>query len=403
MALHCLAAAARCCRVQPLPLSSAAGLPAVQAALISGKTLRGGPKTWEKEAWPYKERPYRGLKSFFDTTRSRWDDNTRLIIVEGPPAAGKEAVAKALAEEFEMQYMPAASGDLIYVNEYGYDLRQLNDQIPHKLQLLQIDDFLRNPYDIRMGSFQINWFEFKLSQYIDALAHLMNTGQGVVMNKSVISDFVYMEAMCNAGFVSRGVRSVYREIAQQCLPFLLRPHLVVYLDLPVAEVKKRIQARARPHEAGSIALTDQFLQSLETTYKKSWLKTISDHSEVLTYDVSEETIVEHMVDDIEKLDFTQFDFNTDMMADWGRKSDDEWDACRTEYTNYKDHLMGNMLVPRFDVPELLGEQEDMKRFYEVFHEEAPGQKYRFGFNPGMGDSVLFKLGDGGRYRDTTQY
>ena len=178
MALHCLAAAARCCRVQPLPLSSAAaGLPAVQAALISGKTMRGGPKTWVKEPWPYKERPYRGLKSFFDTTRSRWDENTRLIVVDGPPAAGKELVARALAEEFEMQFMPAASGDLIYVNDYGYDLRQLNERLPHKLKLLQVDDFLKNPYDSRMGSFQINWFEFKLSQYIDALAHILNTGE----------------------------------------------------------------------------------------------------------------------------------------------------------------------------------------------------------------------------------
>ncbi|XP_043243730.1 NADH dehydrogenase [ubiquinone] 1 alpha subcomplex subunit 10, mitochondrial-like [Amphibalanus amphitrite] len=404
MALHCLAAVARCCRVQPLPLSSAAaGLPAVQAALISGKTMRGGPKSWIKEPWPYKERPYRGLKSFFDTTRSRWDENTRLIVVEGPPAAGKEVVARALAEEFEMQYMPAASGDLVYINDYGYDLRQLNDKLPHKLKLLQIDDFLKNPYDSRMGSFQINWFEFKLSQYIDALAHLMNTGQGVVMNKCVLSDFVYMEAMCNAGFVSRGVRSVYREIAQQCMPFLQRPHLVVYLDIPVAEVQKRIKARARPNEVGSPALTDQFLQSLEATYKESWLKSISEHSEVLTYDVSQETIVEHMVDDIEKLNFEQYGFQTDKMSDWNRKSDDEWDACRTQYTNYKDHLMHNMLVPRFDVPELMAEQEDMKVFYELYHETAPGQKYRFGFNPSMGDSVLFKLGDGGKYRDTTKY
>ena len=79
-----------------------------------------------------------------------------------------------------------------------------------------------------------------------------------------------------------------------------------------------------------MALTDQFLHALETTYKKSWLKTISEHSEVLTFDVSQETIVEHMVDEIEKLDFTKYGFQTDKMADWGRKSDDEWDACRTE-------------------------------------------------------------------------
>ena len=38
------------------------------------------------------------------------------------------------------------------------------------------------------------------------------------------------------------------------------------------------------------------------------------------------------------------------------------------YTNYKDHLMRNMMVPRFDVPELISNQEDMKRFYELFHE-----------------------------------
>ena len=57
---------------------------------------------------------------------------------------------------------------------------------------------------------------------------------------------------------------------------------------------------------------------------------------MLTFDVTEEAIVEHMVDDIEKLDFTQYDFNTDKMADWGRKSDDEWDACRTELVSGAD-------------------------------------------------------------------
>ncbi|XP_037085578.1 NADH dehydrogenase [ubiquinone] 1 alpha subcomplex subunit 10, mitochondrial-like [Pollicipes pollicipes] len=404
MALHCISTVSRCCRVQPLPLSAArAGLPAVQAALITGRTMRGGPKSWPRPPWPYKEKPYRGLKSFFDTTRSRWDENTRLIVVDGPIASGKEEVARALADEFEMQYMPPASADLMYINDYGYDLRQLNERLPHKVQLMQVDDFLKNPYDIRMASFQITWFEFKLSQYIDALAHLLNTGQGVVMNKCVLSDFVYMEAMCRAGFVSRGARSVYREIAQNTLVFMLRPHLVIYLDIPVEEVKKRVKARARPLEVGSPALTDGFLNAVEDTYKNSWLKTISEHSELLTYDVSKELIVEHMVDDIEKLDFTQYGYNTNKMEDWGRKSDDDWDSWRTQYTNYKSHLMMNMMVPRFDVPELLGEQEDMKIADELINEEAPGQKYRYGFNPDMGDSVLFKLGEGGKYRDTTRY
>ena len=33
---------------------------------------------------------------------------------------------------------------------------------------------------------------------------MLVSGQGVVMNKCVLSDFVYMEAMCNVGYVSRG-------------------------------------------------------------------------------------------------------------------------------------------------------------------------------------------------------
>jgi len=401
MALHCLAALARCTRVHPLPFSPS--LPAVQVALISGKTMRGGPKTWVKAPWPYKQKPYKGLMSFFDVTRSRWDDNSKLVVVEGPPGAGKEAVARALAEEFEMQYMPAASGELAFVNEYGYDERELNDRLPFRTQFLEPKHFLANPHDERLGQMQLNWYEFKLSQYCDALAHLMNTGQGVVMNKCVLSDFVYMEAMCKAGCVSRGVRSVYREVAANVAPYLLRPHLVVYLDIPVTEVKKRVKARARPDEVDSPALSETFLTALESEYKTGWLKKIGEHSVVLMYDVATETIVEHMVDDIEKLDFDQYDFNTDMMEDWTRFSDDQWDGYRAMYTNRKQMVRNMMKVPRFDVPELMDEQENIKKFYDVYEEEGKGTKFRHGYNPEMGDSVLFKLADGTSYRDTTRY
>lgn len=44
---------------------------------------------------------------------------------------------------------------------------------------------------------------FRLSQYIDALAHLLSTGQGVILDRSVYSDFVFTEAMFSQGYLSQ--------------------------------------------------------------------------------------------------------------------------------------------------------------------------------------------------------
>ena len=38
---------------------------------------------------------------------------------------------------------------------------------------------------------------------MDALAHVFNTGQGVVMDRSPYSDFVFIEAMFKCGYVDK--------------------------------------------------------------------------------------------------------------------------------------------------------------------------------------------------------
>lgn len=40
-------------------------------------------------------------------------------------------------------------------------------------------------------------------QYVDALAHLLNTGQGVVLERSPYSDTVFMDAMATKGYVQK--------------------------------------------------------------------------------------------------------------------------------------------------------------------------------------------------------
>lgn len=58
------------------------------------------------------------------------------------------------------------------------------------------------------------------------------------------------------------------------VPELMRPHLVIYLDMPVSIVQQRIKARNLPHEVNSPALTPEFLAHMEMVYKQYFLREI---------------------------------------------------------------------------------------------------------------------------------
>ena len=77
----------------------------------------------------------------------------------------------------------------------------------------------------------------RYEQYVDALAHLLSTGQGVVLDRSCYSDFVFVEAMTKSNYLSKAARSAYYDIKKNTILELLKPHLVIYLDIPVEQVK----------------------------------------------------------------------------------------------------------------------------------------------------------------------
>lgn len=76
---------------------------------ISSKTMRHRlPSSSLKPApFPYKEKNYNFFRALFDPTTSRLDDNSKIIVVEGLPTAGKGALAKRLANELDMLYIPS--------------------------------------------------------------------------------------------------------------------------------------------------------------------------------------------------------------------------------------------------------------------------------------------------------
>ncbi|XP_023168565.2 NADH dehydrogenase [ubiquinone] 1 alpha subcomplex subunit 10, mitochondrial [Drosophila hydei] len=368
----------------------------MQKCNISGKTMRGGPRCPKVAPYPYKTKKYNVLSSIFDKTTKRFDENSKVICVEGPIASGKTKFAKELAAELDMQYFPAVDLDLIFINSYGFDMRKLDPELPPSCRSFDIKDFCANPKHVQAAQFQIRMYMLRYSQYVDALQHILSTGQGVVTERSPFSDFVFMEAMFRQGYVSRGARSVYNDVRQNTIGELLKPHLVIYLDVPVDVVQKQIKARNIEHEVKSKALTDSYLSDLEVLYKQQYLKEIAGHAELLIYDWSAGGETEVVVEDIERINFEQHetDPHNKKMLDWRFPLESEWCEARIKYCNEKPELMSYFNVPRYDVPELLRSADDGKVWRDVWF-NAPGMKFRPGYNADVGDTGLLtktKLG-----------
>jgi NADH dehydrogenase (ubiquinone) 1 alpha subcomplex subunit 10 len=269
---------------------------------ISGKVMRQGLPPVQKPApFPYKEKRYNYIRAVFDRTTSRLDENSKLIVVEGPPAAGKRALAKELAEELEMAYFPSPNVAETYFNDYGYDLRQIDHKLPTSCQSYDENDFIKDPMrenSSKAARFQISKFALRYRRYLEALAHILNTGQGVVMDRSPFSDLAYMTAMTETGIISKNGRifqfisillikmlkilnynfqivyNYYHAVRNNSLFALWRPHLVIYLDVPIEETRRRIEARNHPNEKDSIVSSPAYLQALVNSYKNDYLKNI---------------------------------------------------------------------------------------------------------------------------------
>lgn len=208
-----------------------------QCRSITSKSMRGGPRVITHKPFPYEEKTYGVIWSIFDKTLFRMNENSKMIVVEGPIAAGKTQLAKELAEELEMLHVPEATMDLYYINPYGYDMRQLDPQLPDQCKSFDVEKFCNNPNHPLAATFQIQMYMLRYEQYVDAIIHILSTGQGVVLERSCFSDFVFLETMYKHGYISKGARSVYNEIVQNTLSELLKPHLVIYLDVPVKTIQ----------------------------------------------------------------------------------------------------------------------------------------------------------------------
>jgi len=367
----------------PGQLVAPANLARTQVASIVGKALRDAD--YKRPApFDYKNSTYGFFHSLLDKTTHRFDDNSKIIVVDGPVAAGKSDFAKEIAEDLDMLYVPPACMDMIYINDYGFDMRELDPQMPDDAKSIDIPSFLRDPNQRNTAYLQLELYRLRMTQYIEALAHVLSTGQGVVMDRSIYSDFVFVETNAKFGFMSKGAQNLYYKLKANTAPHLMRPHLCIYLDVEVDEVLKRLEARG---EASSPFYTKEVLSYMENVYKQQFLKEIGNHAELLIYNWTEIGDAEVVVEDIERIDFDRFDKNDPKLHDWRQPDEDEWCMKRMEYTKYADQFQHWMNIPDFSVPELMISADDHKKYNDLWH-TAPGMKYQTGFNKDMGDAFI---------------
>ena len=165
--------------------------------------------------WDYKRWGFEWVHAVIDGTTKRFNDNSKMVVIEGPPALGKTEVAKAIAEEFDMLYVPGFTMEDFYINGYGYDLRELDYAIEHeRVKSYDEKKFAQDPLgqDGGLDRMLYQLHVMRYLQYVDNLAHIFNTGQGVVTERSPFSDWVYFDAAYNQGWIDKTTKTHYWKV-----------------------------------------------------------------------------------------------------------------------------------------------------------------------------------------------
>ncbi|XP_030772273.1 NADH dehydrogenase [ubiquinone] 1 alpha subcomplex subunit 10, mitochondrial isoform X3 [Rhinopithecus roxellana] len=205
---------------------------------------------------------------FGDKISKRLTEHSRVITVDGNICTGKGRLAKEVAEKLGFKHFPEAG--IHYADSTTGDGKPLAIEYSGNLSL---EKFYDDPRSNDGHSYRLqSWlYSSRLLQYSDALEHLLTTGV-----------------------------DHYNEVKNVTACDYLPPHLVIYIDVPVPEVQRRIQKKGDPHE---MKITSAYLQDIENAYKKTFLPEMSEKCEILQYSAREAEDSTRVVEDIEYLKF----------------------------------------------------------------------------------------------------
>jgi len=338
--------------------------------------------------WPYAQKGFKARHMPFDRVDWRLDDNSKVIVIDGNLATGKTALGKHIAEKFDLLYVPDVSDEEMYWWETGhkYDSREHDDQLPFDARTCDFQTFYsQKGFKKVMKNFprtQYFLFRYKMMKYAQLVtAHILSTGQGVVMNRGMWSDLVWAHTLKKTGWMSAEALKQYKFQFRNATDYWWHPHLVIYLDAPVELVKENVKKRNVPWEQNSPVLTDKFFQAMSDSYRDHYLPHMRQYGEVLTYNLGEGDLdYEGVVEDMEALDL-------DNPTDDYPERFIEWIAHNREYNrirmmispenqNQLEAIFG--FHPPFEAPELWLLGHDYYQYEDIVLNDprCDDQKYK---------------------------
>ncbi|EHB08745.1 NADH dehydrogenase [ubiquinone] 1 alpha subcomplex subunit 10, mitochondrial [Heterocephalus glaber] len=355
-----------------------------------------------------------------DKASKKLTKDSKVITVDGNICSGKGRVAKTIAESLGLKHFPEAG--IHYAASVTGDGKPLDEEFTGSCSL---EKFYDNPQSNDGNSYRLqSWlYASRLLQYSDALEHLLSTGQGVVLERSIYSDFVFLEAMYNQGYIRKQYTVVgsaagcvscgkpqpccmhglcgralcaangfcspsymmitdwfigvnhYNEVKKLTIPEYLPPHVVVYIDMSVPEIQEQIQKKGDPHE---MKIPSAYLQDIEDAYKKTFLREMSEKSEVLVYSAREIQDTEKVVEDIEYLKMDK--------GPWPKQDDRTLHNLQMLIQD-KRQVLNFTSIPVY-LPEITVGAHQSDRVYRKFR-ELPGRMYAPGYNADVGDKWIW--------------
>ncbi|XP_053554861.1 NADH dehydrogenase [ubiquinone] 1 alpha subcomplex subunit 10, mitochondrial [Bombina bombina] len=309
---------------------------------------------------------------FGERATKRFGPYSKIFTVDGNLASGKGKLAQQLADRLGLKYFPEP--DEHYLDKITGD----GQILPPKFNgYCSLEKFYDDPKSHDGNSYRLQlWlYSMRFLQYSYALEHLLSTGQGVVMERSPFSDFVFLEAMYKNGYIRKQCVDHYNEIKGVSIDQYLPPHLSIYVDVPAVDVHKKILERGNASEK-KVSLS--YLQSIEDVYKASFLPQISETSEVLQYSANEANEVEKVIEDIEYLKFEK--------GPWTEQDDISFHHMRMLVED-KDRIISLLTIPIY-LPEVtIGGSEYDSAYYQ--YRSLPGRKYAKGYNEDIGDKMIW--------------
>ncbi|KAM6979004.1 NADH dehydrogenase [ubiquinone] 1 alpha subcomplex subunit 10, mitochondrial isoform 2-T2 [Tautogolabrus adspersus] len=307
-----------------------------------------------------------------ERTTPRLSQYSKIITVDGNLASGKGALAQKLADKLGMHYMPEP--DTFYLDK----MTEEKEQLPVDFNgMCSLEKFYTDPKAADGNSYRLqSWmYIMRLLQYSDAIEHLLTTGQGVILERSPFSDMVFLEAMFKEGYIRKECVQHYNEIKHISVCEFLPPHLAIYIDQPAEEVQKKLKQSDKAF-LQNVPLS--YLKSIEDSYKKSFLPSISETSELLAYDATQAQDVERVAEDIEYLKFEK--------GPWLEQDDVTYHHMRMLVED-KQRVATLTHIPKF-LPEITIGAHEYDEKYTAYR-ALPGKRYAPGYNEDVGDKYIW--------------